>query len=182
MRRMARAEDSKSSALGEGDSDILRTLSDRYRAPLMAFFSRRTGGYEEAEDLAQDVLLRVLQRKDLNDVEQPDAFIFKTARNLLQDRAKRARVVEKNQVELEIREEATEGLSPERVIQGKQELSRALSALDQLKDKTRAIFILSRLEGMKYREIAELYGISVSAVEKHLIHAFAHMLDSMDDE
>ena len=123
-----------------------------------------------------------MQRKKLSDVKQPDAFIFKTARNLLQDRAKKARVVEKNQAELEIREKGAEGVSPERVIQGKQELSRALDALYQLKGKTRAIFILARLEGMKYREIADLYGISVSGVEKHLIQAFAHMLNSMDDE
>lgn len=66
---------------------LQRTLADRYRPPLMAFFHRRTGVGVEAEDLAQEVLARVLRRGDLDRVEKPDAFIFITARNLLRDRA-----------------------------------------------------------------------------------------------
>lgn len=177
---MAKAEYSDSSRQQRQD-DLMVSLSQRYRAPLMAFFNRRTGNFEEAEDLAQDVLLRVIQHSDLDEVKNPDAFIFKTARNLLQDRMKHTRVVEKNRVELESGQRKTERLNPERVAQAKQDLSSALDALDRLGHKTRAIFLLRRLEGMKYREIAELYGISVSAVEKHLIRAFAHMLDSLDD-
>ncbi len=162
--------------------DLEQSLSVRYRAPLMAYFNRRTGDYGEAEDLAQEVLIRVLHRSNPGDVESPDAYVFKIARNLLRDRARRADVRKKYQGELELREEGTEGLSTERVIQGKEELARAMSALAELKEKTRDIFILSRLEGMKYREIADLYGMSVSAVEKHLIQAFAHMMDRFDEQ
>lgn len=165
-----------------GRDALERSLSARYRAPLMAFFNRRTGDYGEAEDLAQEVLVRVLQRNELGGVESPDAYVFKIARNLLNDRARRADVRQKYQAELELREEGAEGLSAERVLQGKEELARALSALAELKEKTRDIFILSRLEGMKYREIADLYGMSVSGVEKHLIQAFAHIMDAFDEQ
>lgn len=161
---------------------LQQSLSARYRAPLMAYFNRRTGDYGEAEDLAQEVLVRVLQRNEFGGVESPDAYVFKIARNLLLDRARRADVRQKYQAELEIREEGAEGLSAERVLQGKEELARAMSALGELKEKTRDIFILSRLEGMKYREIAELYGMSVSGVEKHLIKAFAHIMDTFDEQ
>ncbi len=164
-----------------GRDALERSLSARYRAPLMAFFNRRTGDYGEAEDLAQEVLVRVLQRNELGGVESPDAYVFKIARNLLNDRARRADVRQKYQAELELREEGAEGLSAERVLQGREELARALSALAELKEKTRDIFILSRLEGMKYQEIADLYGMSVSGVEKHLIHAFAHIMDAFDE-
>ena len=108
--------------------------------------------------------------------------MFKIARNLLHDRARRADVRQKYQAELELREEAAEGLSAERVLQGEEELAKALNALAELKEKTRDIFILSRLEGMKYREIADLYGMSVSGVEKHLIQAFAHIMDTFDEQ
>lgn len=165
-----------------GRDSLQQSLSARYRAPLMAFFNRRTGDYGEAEDLAQEVLVRVLQRNELGGVESPDAYVFKIARNLLNDRARRADVRQKYQAELELREEGAEGLSAERVLQGKEELARALSALAELKEKTRDIFILSRLEGMKYREIADLYGMSVSGVEKHLIQAFAHIMDAFDEQ
>lgn len=160
---------------------LAQSLSDRYHAPLMAFFHRRTGDSGEAEDLAQDVLVRVLQRDELDDVEYPDAYVFQIARNLLRDRARRADVRQRHQRELELRGEGIEELSAERVLQGQEELARALNALAELKEKTRDIFILSRLEGMKYREIADLYGMSRSAVEKHLIQAFAHMMDRFDE-
>ena len=42
------------------------------------------------------------------------------------------------------------------------------------------MFILHRLDGMKHREIAELYGLSVSSVEKHLRKAFAHVMKSVE--
>lgn len=160
---------------------LAQSLSARYRAPLMAYFNRRTGDFDAAEDLAQEVLVRALQRRELDGVESPDAYVFKIARNLLHDRVRRADVRQKHQVELKLRGEGAEELSAERVFQGREELEKAMNALAELKEKTRDIFILSRLEGMKYREIADLYGMSVSAVEKHLIQAFAHMMDRFDD-
>lgn len=152
-------------------------LSRRFRAPLMSFFRRRTGDSVEAEEMAQEVLVRVLESKEQKRLKTPDAFIFKIARNMLHDRARHADVCKRNLTELEMRYEDTKDFSPERVTQGKQELMQAMAALAELSEKTRDIFILSRLEGMKYREIATLYGISVSAVEKHLIKAFAHMME-----
>ena len=169
--------------LSAAEIETLRaTLSSRYRAPLMAFFNRRTGNFEEAEDLAHEVLLRVLQRPDLSTLDQPDGFIFATARNILKDRSREAEVRARYQDDLHLVEEHGEGLSPERVIQGRQELQRAMAALGQLTEKTRDMFILKRLEGMKYGEIAQLYGVSVSAVEKHIIKAIAHIADTTDPE
>lgn len=162
--------------------ELRGNLSLRYRKPLMAYFRRRTGDAVEAEDFAQEVILRVIQRDDLAEIEQPDAFIFATARNLMRDAARRAEVRQRNRIDIEILDERSEGLSPERVIQSKQDLASALEALNELNEKTRDIFILHRLEGMKYREIADLYGISVSAVEKQLIKAVAHLMNSVDRE
>lgn len=160
---------------------LQRTLADRYRAPLMAFFHRRTGDGVEAEDLAQEVLARVLRRGDLDRVEKPDAFIFMTARNLLRDRARRAEVRVRSQGDLEVLEAGGAGVSPERVIQGRQDLRQVMAVLDALDGKTRDMFILHRLEGMTYRQIAGLYGVSISAVEKRLIKAFARLMDCVDD-
>ena len=161
------------------DADALRdAVSARYRGSLLAFFRRRTGGDPvEAEDLAHEVLLRVLQHADLDAVDKPDAFIFMTARNLLRDRARRAEVRERSGPEMALMNAGVEGVTPERVFQGKQDLALAVAALSELSEKTRDIFILARLERMTYRQIADLYGVSVSAVEKHLVKAFAHLMD-----
>lgn len=183
MEKKAGKSEASGPGLSEEAREALRAdLFRRFRGPLMAFFNRRTGDQVEAEDLAQEVLLRVMQHDDAATIDPPDAFIFATARNLLKDRARRAEVRARNRIDIEILGERSEGLSPERVIQMRQDLARAMAALSELSEKTRDIFVLHRLEDMKYREIAELYGISVSAVEKHLIRAFAHVMNSMDDE
>ena len=182
---MANAENNNGQKALRRDTDredLEQSLSARYRAPLMAFFNRRTRDYGAAEDLTQEVLIRVLQQRDLGAVQNPGAYVFRIARNLLHDRARRTDVRQKYQAELSLREEGSEGFSAERVYQGREELAQAMRALSEMKERTRDIFILKRLEGMKYREIAGLYGISVSAVEKHLIQAFAHMMDRFDEQ
>ena len=70
---------------------------------------------------------------------------------------------------------AVEELSPERVLEGRQSLASVLRALDELDERTRDAFILHRLEGMRHAEIADLYGVSVSSIEKYIIKALAHL-------
>ncbi len=50
-----------------------------------------------------------------------------------------------------------------------------MGALESLGERTRRIFILRRLEQMKCQEIADLFGISVKAVEHHIARALAHL-------
>jgi RNA polymerase sigma-70 factor (ECF subfamily) len=50
-----------------------------------------------------------------------------------------------------------------------------VAALAELKPKTREIFLLNRLDGLSYTQIAVRFGISPSAIEKHMIKALAHL-------
>ena len=68
-----------------------------------------------------------------------------------------------------------EETSPERVLNSEQELNVVVDALQELSERTRDVFMLDRLEHLKHGEIAGLYGISVSAVEKHVAKAVAHL-------
>jgi len=72
--------------------------------------------------------------------------------------------------------------SPERVLSNQQQLATIVTALGELAERTRDIFVLCRLENMKHAQIAELLGISVSAVEKHLSKALAHLARRMDGD
>ena len=65
--------------------------------------------------------------------------------------------------------------SPERVLSSEQELHAVVEALASLSERTRDVFLLFRLEQMKHGQIAEMFGISVSAVEKHVSKAVAHL-------
>ena len=68
-----------------------------------------------------------------------------------------------------------EARSPERVLVGKQTIQDVLDALAELGERTRDVFILARLENVQHREIAAIYGISVSMVEKLMMKAMAHL-------
>lgn len=152
----------------------------RFRRPLLAYFTRRGASEAEAEDLTHDVFERVLRSYESQTVLNPEALIFRVALNLLRDRSRKRRV--RGEEHSLSAEEATEfaealtvDLTPERVVIGERTLEEVLEALDELNERTRAMFCLYRFDNLKIREIAELYGISSSAVEKQVATALVHL-------
>jgi RNA polymerase sigma-70 factor (ECF subfamily) len=69
----------------------------------------------------------------------------------------------------------SDGFSPERLLGAQQELHHVLGAVEQLGPRTRDVLVRCRLDQMKHAEIARELGISVSAVEKHLVRAMAQL-------
>lgn len=78
--------------------------------------------------------------------------------------------------------EATADLRPlqDEMLIARHRLERLRVGVAQLSPRTREIFLMHRLEGRKYREIADELGISQSAVEKHIARAMAHLTDWME--
>jgi len=163
--------------------DLLGQLSSRYRRALISFFIRRKQSPPEAEDLTQDVLLRAVRAADREHLRSPDSYIFKIASNLLRDgkrRAGRDGIVSLIPIDTalsgELERQLVEDLDPERVLLSRDNLNDALQALAELGERTRDIFILFRLEGMKQKDIARLFGIGQSTVEKHVTKAVLHLM------
>lgn len=156
----------------------LSELDRRFRGPLMQFFVRRLGDRAEAEDLTQQVFVRLLGR---GAPEAQAPLVFRIAANLVKDRARSA--VSRASVAA-LPETATPErlalaaceLTPERVLGAREELAQILAVLDGLGPRTKDIFILFRLEKMSQGEIAARLGISRSSVEKHVMKAMHHLL------
>jgi len=165
---------------------LIGELDRRFRLPLIAYFRRRVSGASEAEDLTQDVFERVLKVLNQASVENAEALIFRIAVNLLRDRSRR-QVTRGSEQPLTpeniaaFADALTVDLSPERVVLGETTLADVLTALQELGERTRAIFYLYRLENLKIREIAAIYGISASAVEKHVSKALLHLTRRQDE-
>ena len=150
-------------------------LNRRFRPALMAFFLRRLANHAEAEDLTQEVFTR-LMALGADGMRQADAYVFQMAANLLRDRGRREKVREAYRFGVLAGEGVgVEPLDPERVLAGRQSLGQIAAALREAPERTRSIFLLYRVEQMKKRDIAETYGISTSAVDKHLMKAMAHL-------
>lgn len=155
---------------------LLRAWFERYHSSLYAYFLRHTRQRADSEDLVQDVFVKLSRLKDVSAIRDGEAFLFETGANLLKDWARRKRThgvqFDPGSKFVDIRDREP---GPERVLQGKVELSEVVQALNGLSDKTRRIFILRRLEEVKCQEIASLYGISVKAVERHIAKALLHL-------
>jgi RNA polymerase sigma factor (sigma-70 family) len=161
---------------------LLAEIDARYRRPLISFFMRRVRDTAEAEDLTQQAFLRLMNAVARGEVENVESFLFTIAGNLVRDhhrRCERRGVGATVSVDIELIDalsrEMVEDRSPERVLIGRQSVADVLQALDELGERTRDIFILFRLENMKQRDIAALYGISQSTVEKHVARAALYL-------
>lgn len=161
---------------GEGSAVALRDLFERYRPALFSYFVRRLRKPSDAEDLVQDVFVRLSRLDPAVEVRNAEAFIFHTAVNLLRDRGRRLQA-QRHVGALSVLqfEPADEEPGVQRVLEARAELGEVISALKALSERTRNIFILRRLEQVKVEDIAMFYGISVSAVEHHITRAQAHL-------
>ena len=158
-------------------SAAVEELSTRYRSALIAYFRRRAPERADAEDLAQEVFVRII---GLSEVDNPEAFLFQMAANLIRDAGRRMVLQRQYLAEESATGQRAEVIAPDRVYEGREQLNSLLGVLEELTEKTRDVFLLHRLERMKYHEIADLFGISVSAVEKHVMKALAHIARRMD--
>jgi RNA polymerase sigma-70 factor (ECF subfamily) len=161
---------------------IREELDARFRASLLAYFLRRTGSTQEAEDLTQETFVRLIGSSTFETAEEARAFVFRVASNLLRDRARSAIRLRKfptlpidSATAEQLGPRLVEGIDPERVLIAKENLTEVLACLDELGERTKNIFILFRLEGMKQKGIAAFYGIGLSTVEKHVMAAAIHL-------
>ena len=160
---------------------LLDEFARRYYAPLLSFFRKRTHDTAEVPDLVQQVFLRLAQYRELGRIQNPDGFIFQTAANILKDHHRHQTVREHHANSSDgVNYEADSYFSPERVLVGKETLERLIGALRQLPVRTRDVFLLRCFDGLRNAEIAQLLGVSVRAVEKHMVKAFAHIGKAID--
>lgn len=154
------------------DSEPIRALYARLRKPLRRYFASYRLSAADAEDFSQEVFLRIAQPALAASLRNADVFVFTLARNLVRDRARRLRTqpfaVPLDEVEL-----LSELTTPEQALECNERLRSLAAALRRLKSTTQRAFILSRLCGFSYAEIACKLGISVSMVEKHVMAAIS---------
>lgn len=138
---------------------------------LMRLLQRHWRRVDEIADLRQEVYTRVYENAGREGVPlSTAAYVFQTARNLLIDCARRARVVSFVLVaELdELPEAPRNEWSPERETAASVELRLLAEALGALPPKCREVVRLRRVEGLSQREIATRLGIAEGTVEKHM--------------
>lgn len=153
---------------------------ERYIPVLRAWFTRRLRNPADVDDSVQDVWIRAQRHIDSGGVESVQAYLFQTAQSVLTDRIRRAGVRHETTHEpLTDHHHPVEEITPERVLMGQQNIARVVALLEQMPERTRDIFVLHRFENIGYGDIARRMGISVSAVEKHIMKALRILTDDL---
>lgn len=152
------------------------------RADLVRFFTIRLKSAEAAEDLVQEIYLRIAAADPRTPVENPVGYLYRLGSNLMLDRlrgerrsaARDAAWRETQRTALGADEIADEP-SAEDAVAARQRLATIVAALNDLPEQTRRVFRLHKFDGLSHTEVAARLGISRSGVEKHMIAALKHL-------
>jgi RNA polymerase sigma-70 factor (ECF subfamily) len=154
-------------------------FDDIYRseAPaLVRFLRSKLKSQCDAEDLAHEALVRFLRAADQTQIQTPQAYLRRIATNLLIDRAERgATKITDRSVELADARELAAPDDQHRDLVGREELEHFNEVLRKLKPRTLKIFLLSRVEGYTYKQIARKLGMTVWGVKWHMLRAIEHV-------
>lgn len=164
---------------GNDDAAEAGALVGRYREPLRRYFERRLRNRADAEDLAQDVLVRLTRQRLLVRQTRP-AYIFLTARSVLLDHVRRSQVRARSHP-YEPEETAQEVPSAERVCTEQERVERVAQLIAQLTPRARQVFVMHRVEGLSYSEIAQALEITLGTVEKHVSAALLFLVQHRDE-
>lgn len=135
-----------------------------------ALVSRRVGCRATASDLIQELFLRFWRRPQVR-VEALDTYLLRCAGNIAIDHLRSEGARERVNDTLQLSLDDCYGAEPHTAFEVDHDLQCIEAALREQPERTRQIFLLNRVHGRKYAEIAKAMGISQSAVEKHMMRA-----------
>jgi RNA polymerase sigma factor (sigma-70 family) len=163
-------------AVRNGDLAKLGLLFERYHVSLFDFLSWMTGDRTAAEDLVQDIFVRILKyRTTYRDGSRFETWLFRIARNARADYFRTRQPLEP--LAAEALERPEPGPGPMRRLEVGRERARLKRALLQLREDQRELIVLARYRGMAHEQIAALLGIEIGTVKVRIHRALRELRD-----
>lgn len=164
----------------EARTALLSELFEQHQASLNAFLRVRLNSPDDAKDVLQDLFYRLARSEGLvekmQNCDNPRAYLFSIANNLIVDRYRRAGV--RAAYDAEIRGENSDAEdsrvlfhSPERDLVASRELAAAKQVILALPARCKTAFILNRFKHMSYKQVSDTMGVPVKRVEKYISKA-----------
>lgn len=166
---------SAQSAFSQIQSDDIELIVRRHEDALRRFVISRIGRTADVDDLVQEVFVRFARREPGQVIERLEAYLFQAASNLIRDRARRHQVRRVSGTEVESASRPAAPHSPEQLLIDRETLAQVRQALADLPERTRHVFLLYRVDGLRHQDIADALSMSVSTVEKDVRRAMAHL-------
>lgn len=153
-----------------------KQIFDAYFNPIRRFLFYRIGNEDKASDMAQDLFMKLWEKRDTLTLKNIKSLLYKMANELAISEMRKTAVrrTYANSVVY-----VGEEISAHEQLQFEETMSRYAKALDEMPEIQRVTFLLSRNEELKYSEIAEMLEISVKAVEKRMSSALEFLRNQL---
>ena len=155
----------------------------RKRADLVRFFTKRTGSAAAAEDIVQEIYLKIAGGRGSEALQSPESYLYRVGINAMLDRAKQERRQRRRGRDWQWWahggrvQPANDEAPPEDALDARRRLEALMRRLDELPPRVARAFRMHRFEGRSHAEIAAELGVSRSSVEKYIMTALRHLLD-----
>ena len=159
-------------AVRESNHEAFKILFNKYYKSLIRYCWYRIYSMEISQDLVQEIFYKIwINRKRLDPDKSIKAYLYKSLTNAIINYTK---LSSSHTTSFEIVDEGKH-FSNEDNLDVKMDIHNAIK---QLPEKLKTVYLLSRVEGYNYKEIAELCNITIKAVEKRMSKAFIHLRKS----
>jgi len=156
-----------------------KDIFDKHFDAIRSYIYYRCGDTELATDIAQDTFMQVWEKQFNTNDKEIVGLLYKIASNFFVSRYRKQNIAAQyiNSLSLQPKAETVEEELAYKELKESYE-----KALARLPDKQRTVFLMSRIEELKYHEIAERLDISVKAVEKRMKNALEFLKRELKTE
>jgi len=134
----------------------------------------------EADDLIQEAYAKLASLTTVSNITHPKAYLYQTVKHLILDHIRRSKLVSIEAVaEISQSTVLEEGLTPERILSGRQELERLYRAIARLPAACRSVFLMRKFDDMPQKAIAAQLRVSENTVEKRMVRALRMILEDL---
>lgn len=173
-----------------GDVEAFEALLRRYRVPLFNVILRLVRDRGRAEEIYQDVWLKVIERSgEFRGDAKFSTWLYTIARNLCIDHQRKAKLRRHASLDQPISGSEpplvgrvpNPGPSPQALAMGGLARAQIAAAVEGLPDDQREVFLLRHLQGLAFREIAEVVGASTNTVKSRMRYALERLQAALSD-
>ncbi|WP_300700702.1 RNA polymerase sigma-70 factor [Bacteroides sp.] len=153
----------------EGDIKAFEEVFRRYYSPLCWYAAGITGDTESAEEIVEELFYTLWKnREQLQILQSVKSYLYRAVRNEAIQYCEHQEVKERYQTSVQTAKESEASIDPHWQMEYKELQTLVQQALNKLPDRRRRIFIMHRMQGMKYAEIALALSLSVKTVEAEM--------------
>lgn len=160
------------------EKDNFEIIFKTHSKSIRNFIYYKCGDLQQAEDLTQEAFIKLWDNCAKVIFDKAKSFLFTVANNAFLNEVAHKKVVLKHQAVLY---KDSTNITPEFILEEQEFMVKLKTSISSLPVKQREVFLLSRMEKKKYKEIAEIVGISIKAVEKRMSLALITLRKTIGD-